>query len=79
MEHVSIFPGSNIPNHLDEPRFIIDDLNFLILVKMRWTGGNKTIDLLIKNLMFSLECFLEDYRDRNKKFDEWTKVEEPLQ
>ena len=37
MEHVSIFPGSYLANHLDEPRFIVDDFNFLILVKMLWT------------------------------------------
>ena len=35
--HVSIFPASYLPNHLDEPRFIVDDLDFLILVKMLWT------------------------------------------
>ena len=37
IEHVSIFPASYLPNHLDKPRLIIDDLNFLILVKMLWT------------------------------------------
>ena len=37
IEHVSIFPASYLPNHLDEPRFIIDDLNFQILIKMLWT------------------------------------------
>ena len=37
IEHVSIFPASYLPNHLDEPRFIVDDLNFLILVKMHLT------------------------------------------
>ena len=49
---------------------------------MLWTidcGGNKTINLLIKNSIFSLECFLEDYKDRNKKFNSWTKVAETLQ
>ena len=49
---------------------------------MLWTidcGGNKTINLLIKNSTFSLECFLEDYKDRNKKFNELTKVAETLQ
>ena len=49
---------------------------------MLWTvvgGGNKIVDLLIRNLTFSLECFLEDYIDRNKKFNEWTKVAETLQ
>ena len=49
---------------------------------MLWTidcEGNKIINLLIKNLTFSLECFLEDYKDRNKKFNEWTKVAKTLQ
>ena len=49
---------------------------------MLWTadcGGNKTINLLIKNSTFSLECFLKDSKDRNKKFNEWTKVAETLQ
>ena len=49
---------------------------------MLWTidcGGNKTINLLSKNLTFSLECFLNDYKDRNKKFIEWIKVAETLQ
>ena len=48
---------------------------------MLWTidrGGNKTINLLIKNWTFSLEYFLEDYKDRNKKFNERTKVAETL-
>ena len=43
IEHVSIFPANYLPNHL-EPGFIVDDLNFLILVKMLLTidcGGNK--------------------------------------
>ena len=31
------------------------------------------------NTSFSLECFLEDYRDRNRKFKAWTKVAETLQ
>ena len=69
IEYVFIFPASYLPNHLYEPRFIVDDLNFLILVKMLWTidrGGNKTINLLSKNSAFSLECFLEDYRNRKK-------------
>ena len=49
IEHFSTFPASYLPNHFDEPRFTVDDFNFLILVKMLWTvdcGGNKTIDLL---------------------------------
>ena len=49
---------------------------------MFWTinsGGNKTINLLVKILTFSLECFLEDYKDRNKKFNKWTKVAGTLQ
>ena len=49
---------------------------------MLWTidgGGNKTINLLSKNSIFSLKCFLEDYKDRNKKFNKWTKVAETLQ
>ena len=49
---------------------------------MLWTidcGGNKTINFLSENSIFSLECFLEDYKDRNKKFNEWTKVAETLQ
>ena len=82
IEHVSIFPTSYLPNHLDETGFIVDNLNFLILVKMLWTvdcGGNETINLLSKNSTFSLECFLEDYKNRNKKFNEWTKVAETLQ
>ena len=33
LEHVSIFPESYLPNYLDEPGFIVADLNFLILVK----------------------------------------------
>ena len=71
-----------MPNHLDDSGFIVDDINFLILVKMLWTidcGGNKTINLLIKNLTCSRECFLEDSKDRNKKFKEWNKVAETLQ
>ena len=71
----------NLPNHLDEPRFIVDDLNFLILVKMLWTvdrGENKTINLLSKNSTFSLECFLEDYKNCHKKFYECTKAAEKL-
>ena len=57
-------------------------LNFLILVKVLWTvdcGENKTINLLSKNSTFSPECFSEGYKDRNKKFNEWTKVAESLQ
>ena len=76
IEHVSIFPTSYLPNYLDETRFIVD-LNFLILVKMPWTvvcEGNKTIDLLSRNSIFSPECFLND----NKKFNEWTKAAETL-
>ena len=49
---------------------------------MLWTrdcGGNKTINLLSKDSTFSLKCFLEDYKNRNKKFNEWTKVAETLQ
>ena len=49
---------------------------------MLWTvicGGGKTIDLLSRNLTFFLECFLEDYNDRNKKFNERTKAVETLQ
>ena len=42
-------------------------------------GGSKTINLLRENSTFSLEYFLEDYKDRNKKFNEWTKVAETLQ
>ena len=63
-KHVSIFPTSYLPNYLDEPRFIVDDLNFLILVEMLWTvvcGGNKTIHFLSRNSTFSLEFFLKDY------------------
>ena len=41
-------------------------------------GGNKTIDLLSRNLTFSLECFLKGNKDRNKKFNEWTKAVETL-
>ena len=69
IEHVSIFPTSYLPNYLEEPRFIVNDLNFLILVKMLWTvvcEGNKTIDLLSRNSTSSLECFLKDNKDRNK-------------
>ena len=32
-----------------------------------------------KNLRLSLECFLEDCKKCNKKFNEWTKVTETLQ
>ena len=69
MEHASIFPASDLPNHLDKSRFIIVDLNFLILVKMLWTiecRGNKTISFLSENLIFSQKCFLEDYKNRKK-------------
>ena len=41
--------------------------------------GNKTINLLSKNSTLSLECFSKDYEDRNKKFNEWTKVADTLQ
>ena len=64
-EHVSVFPTSYLPNYFDEPRFIVDDLNFLILCKMLWIvvcGRNKTLDLLSKNLTFFLKCFLEDIK-----------------
>ena len=37
IEPIFIFSASYLPNHLDEPRFIADDLDFLILVKMLWT------------------------------------------
>ena len=60
IEHVSTFPASYLTNHLGEPRFTVDYLNFLILAKMLWTvdcGGNKTINLLSSNSTFSLECF----------------------
>ena len=60
IEHVSVFSESYLPNHLDDPRFVVDDLNFLILVKILWTvdcGRNKIINLLNKNSTFSLECF----------------------
>ena len=33
----------------------------------------------VKNSTFSLECFLDDYKNRNKKFNVWTKVAETLQ
>ena len=72
IEHVSIFPTSYLSNYLDEPRFVVNDLNFLILVKMLWTvvcGGNKAIDLLSRTLTFSLECYLEDKKGRIKKFN----------
>ena len=65
IEHVSIFPTSLLPDYLDESRFIVDNLNFLILVKTLWIidcGGNKTINLLIKNSTFSLECFFKTIR-----------------
>ena len=48
IKHVSIFPTCYLQIYLDETRFIVDDLNFLILVKMLWAavrGGNKTIYL----------------------------------
>ena len=32
IEHVSIFPANFSSNYLDEPRFIVDDLNFLMLI-----------------------------------------------
>ena len=34
---------------------------------------------MIKNSTFSLECFLEHYKKRNKKFKEGAKVAETLQ
>ena len=40
--------------------------------------ANKTINLLSKNSTFFLECFLEDYKNHKKKFNEWTKVAETL-
>ena len=60
IEHVFIFLTRYLPNNLDEPRIIVDDLNFLILVKMLvdcslWR--KKNIDLLSRNSTFSLECF----------------------
>ena len=82
IEHVSIFPTSYLPNYLVEPRFIVDDLNFLILSKMHSTvicGGNKLIALLSRNSAFPLKCFFEDNRDRNNKLNEWTKAAETLQ
>ena len=82
IEHVFIFPTSYLPDYLDEPRFIVYDLNFLILVNILWTvacEGNKAIDLLSRNLTFSLKCFVEYNKDRNKKFNEWTKAAETLQ
>ena len=82
IEQVSIFPKSYLPNYLDESRFIVDDINFLILVKILWTvvcERNKNVDLVSRNSTFFLECFLEDNEDRNKKFDEWTKAAEMLQ
>ena len=51
-------------------------------MKILWTevcGGNKTIDWLSRNSTFFLDCFLEDNKDRNKKFDKRTKVAETLQ
>ena len=60
IEHVSISPASNLPNHLDLSGLIVDDLNFLILVQMLWSvdcGANKTINLISRNLTFSLKCF----------------------
>ena len=67
---VSIFPTSFLLNYLDEPTFIVDDLNVLLSVKMLWTvvdRRNKTIDLLRRKSTSSLdlECFLADYKDRN--------------
>ena len=82
IEHVSIFPASFLSNYLGEPIFIVDDLNFLMLIKLLWIvacRGNKTIDLVSKKSTFCLECFLEDYKDRNKKLNEWRKVSEMLQ
>ena len=73
IEHVSIFQTSYLPNYLDELRFIVDNLNFTIFDKMLWTvvcGGNRTTDLLSRNLTFFLERFLKDNKDRNKKFNE---------
>ena len=49
IDHVSIFPASYLPNRLDEPRFIVDDLNFLILVKILWTVDCRAV---IFNLFF---------------------------
>ena len=59
---MSVIFSKLFPNHLDESGFIVDDLNFLLLVKILWTidcGENKTINLLSKNSTFSLECFLD--------------------
>ena len=81
IERVSLFPTNYLANYLDERRFIVDDLNFLILVKMLRTvvcGRNKTTDLLSRNSTFSLECSLEDYKDSNKMFNGWTKAAETL-
>ena len=81
MEHVFFSPASYLPNYLDEPRFIVDDLNFLSLVKVLWSvvcGGNKIIDLLSRSSTFSLECFLKDNKDRNKQVIKWTKAAETL-
>ena len=60
IEHVSIFPASYLPSHIEDPGFIVEDSNFLSLDEMIWTvdcGGNKTINLLNKNSAFSLKCF----------------------
>ena len=49
---------------------------------MLWTidcERSKPINLLIKNSTIFLECFLKDYKDRSKRFNEWTKVTERLQ
>ena len=39
-------------NYLDEPGFIVDDLNFLILVKMLWTvvGGSRNSTFFLWNV-----------------------------
>ena len=83
IEHVAIFPTINLPKYLDSSRFIVDDLNFPILVKMLWTvvcGGYKTIDLQIeiRHSLWNLFRRLQ-YKDRNKKSKEWTKAAETLQ
>ena len=67
---MSLIFSKLFPFHLDESGFVVDDLSLLILIKMLWAidcGRNKTINLLIITSTFSLECFSDDYKDRNKR------------
>ena len=75
------FPASYLPNHLDEPIFIVDDSNFLILVKMLWTvdcGETKPLICLVKARHSLWNVFWKTVKTA-KKFNQGTKVVETLQ